>query len=209
MVICRRCVQKCACWFFRPETVPPLPAKEKTNLKSALAQSIEDLTISDKDESIMLRRKTIENPDDFYIAELKKICNPGDPADRYLRVNKDLGQGASGVVFVAQDLRTQQSVAIKDIDMVKQQRKELLLSEIRILRDIKHKNLVNFLDAYVVNDDHLWVVMELLDGGPLTDVVTETVMKEGQIAAVCHEVRACKYILFTNFCNTVNFETMI
>ncbi|MBN3303428.1 PAK3 kinase, partial [Amia calva] len=124
------------------------------------------------------------------------IVSVGDPKKKYTRFEK-IGQGASGTVYTAIDIATGQEVAIKQMNLQQQPKKELIINEILVMRENKNPNIVNYLDSYLVGDE-LWVVMEYLAGGSLTDVVTETCMDEGQIAAVCRECLQALDFLHSN-----------
>lgn len=119
-------------------------------------------------------------------ARLVAICTPGDPSKMYYNLNK-IGQGASGGVFTAYQNGTNNCVAIKQMNLDLQPKKDLIINEILVMKDSKHRNIVNFLDSYLHGLD-LWVVMEYMEGGSLTDVVTFNIMSESQIASVCREV---------------------
>ncbi|KPP59729.1 serine/threonine-protein kinase PAK 1-like [Scleropages formosus] len=126
----------------------------------------------------------------------RSIVSVGDPKKKYTRFEK-IGQGASGTVYTAIDVATGQEVAIKQMNLQQQPKKELIINEILVMRENKNPNIVNYLDSYLVGDE-LWVVMEYLAGGSLTDVVTETCMDEAQIAAVCRECLQALEFLHSN-----------
>ena len=61
------------------------------------------------------------------------------------------------------------------------------MTEVIVMRDLNHPNLVNYVELYL-EKDNLMMVMEFMEGGALTDVVLYTILTELQIAAVTKEV---------------------
>lgn len=149
----------------------PIEVEEKTN--GAIA--------TNKNDKPKKRKMT----DEEILEKLRTIVTIGDPNRKYTKMEK-IGQGASGTVYIAIEVATGREVAIKTMNLSQQPKKELIINEILVMRENQNPNIVNYLDSYLVGEE-LWVVMEYLAGGSLTDVVTETCMDEGQIAAVCRE----------------------
>lgn len=133
---------------------------------------------------------------DPILVKLRAVVSKGNPKERYKLIGQ-IGQGASGSVMTAIDNDTDMLVAIKQMNLAQQSNKEFILNEILVMRENRHQNVVNYLDSYLV-DNELWVVMEYLQGGSLTDIVIDTRMDECQIATVCREVLQALEFLHRN-----------
>ncbi|KAI0350991.1 Pkinase-domain-containing protein [Trametes cingulata] len=136
------------------------------------------------------KEKRISTMNEAQIMEkLRSVVSQDDPKALYSKIRK-VGQGASGHVYVAKTHATGKKVAIKEMDLSNQPRKELIVNEILVMKESQHPNIVNFLDAYLVKSNELWVVMEYMEGGALTDIIENNTLEEDQISSICLET--CK-----------------
>ena len=140
--------------------------------------------------------------------KMRSVVDSGDPKLLYSKIKK-IGQGyviccphffdvihitgvfscsASGHVYVAKTLASGKKVAIKEMDLSTQPRKELIVNEIMVMKESRHPNIVNFLNSYLVRGNELWVVMEYMEGGALTDIIENNTLEEDQIACISNEV---------------------
>uniref|UniRef100_A0A672PUC2 non-specific serine/threonine protein kinase n=1 Tax=Sinocyclocheilus grahami TaxID=75366 RepID=A0A672PUC2_SINGR len=126
--------------YTRPSVIDPIPAPV-TSPDSEVASKPTDRQ----------RPKKGKMTDEEIMDKLRTIVSIGDPKKKYTRYEK-IGQGASGTVFTAIDVATGQEVAIKQINLQKQPKKELIINEILVMKELKNPNIVNFLDS------RLWIL---------------------------------------------------
>ena len=59
-------------------------------------------------------------------------------------------------MYIALEVATGREVAIKQMNLSQQPKKELIINEILVMRENRNPNIVNYLDSYLVGEE-LWV----------------------------------------------------
>ncbi|KAI8116124.1 Serine/threonine-protein kinase 10 [Lucilia cuprina] len=108
-----------------------------------------------------------------------------DPAEIWEIVG-ELGDGAFGKVYKAQNKETSQFAAAKMCILEAVADLSDHMVEIDILSEIKHPNIVELYEAFYI-DLKLWMLIEYCDGGALDSIMVELEkpLNEPQIAYVC------------------------
>ena len=123
---------------------PPKPAPPKPKEPAPAAKPVQK---RNKGKSKM--------SDEQVMSKLREIVSPAVSKDRYTNKTK-IGQGASGTVYSATDSKTGKSVAIKQMNLSQQPKKELIINEIIVMREQQQENIVNYVDSLLVEGE-LWV----------------------------------------------------
>nr|XP_047911129.1 serine/threonine-protein kinase PAK 1 [Anser cygnoides] len=203
--------------IYTRSVIDPLPPPTRDAATSPIPSPSENSTTA-PDLLVRNTEKQKKKPkmsDEEILEKLRSIVSVGDPKKKYTRFEK-IGQGASGTVYTAMDVATGQEVSAARIPL------QWILD--RLLKSLSYSLYSNGCSyrtgvrsdsvngdvlifacskncfwhfSYLVGEE-LWVVMEYLAGGSLTDVVTETCMDEGQIAAVCRECLQALEFLHSN-----------
>ena len=112
------------------------------------------------------------------------LISAQDPTPLFRDLRR-LGEGASGTVYLASDVRSGRPVAIKVVPAADLAN---LKVEIAIQKLSVHESIVDYVETFV-HEEQLWIVLEFVHGGTLTEVLGPTIaFPEPAIAFVCRQV---------------------
>ena len=89
-------------------------------------------------------------------------------SDRFL-LGEELGRGAFGQVFKGMDLKSGDTVAIKQISLegMSQSNLQSVMGEIELLKTLNHKNIVKYVGSFKTRS-HLYIILEFMENGALS-----------------------------------------
>mgnify|MGYP005853729927 CR=1 FL=1 len=119
---------------------------------------------------------------------LDKIVLHEDPTQVFFSLS-EIGDGSFGVVYSGMDVRSLDRVALKKLDLAMNYESDLI-AEISMMKILSHPNIVSYIESYKW-DDSIWVAMEFMDAGCLTDILdlfSVFQLPESNIAYILREV---------------------
>jgi serine/threonine protein kinase len=97
------------------------------------------------------------------------LFSPENPKELF-RGFKKIGEGGVGTVYLACS-KAGEKVALKNLDVSLEQNLVTVEHEIRMMRSCVHPNIVKYHGSYIW-EGQLWVCMEYMDGGSLTEMIS-------------------------------------
>eukprot|EP01133_Synstelium_polycarpum_P002493 gene2493-2839_t len=102
-------------------------------------------------------------------------------------VKERVGKGGFGSVYAARNNTSKNKVALKKLPHVRSKERKFNAKEIRVLSHCKHPNIITYHESYMLGDT-VWVAMEFMEGGTLTEASQQYPFQESNIAYVAQEL---------------------
>jgi len=112
------------------------------------------------------------------------------PSDRYV-IEKEIGRGGMGIVYLARDLLLKRPVAYKvlpaELSGAEGEAKNLL-AEARAAARLSHPNIVQIYDAGYLGESGFFVVMELIEGEPFSTLLKKRRLSVNGVLYVARQI---------------------
>eukprot|EP00727_Mastigamoeba_balamuthi_P006390 m51a1_g2371 putative serine threonine-protein kinase 10 (1901) ;mRNA; r:655050-664826 len=118
-----------------------------------------------------------------------------DPTE-ILRLDELIAEGSFGIVYKGVHLGTNQTMAVKIIQLEEDETFEDLVIEIEVLTRCRNENIIGYFGSWRKADE-LFIGMELADGGSAADIYQELnrPMEEKEIQLICRDtLRGLQYL---------------
>ncbi|XP_049849056.1 serine/threonine-protein kinase svkA-like [Schistocerca gregaria] len=117
-----------------------------------------------------------------------------DPEELFSRLEV-IGKGAFGVIYKGENRQTKKIVAIKIIDLEDAEDEiEDIQTEISVLSQCESPYVTRYYGSYL-KGTKLWIIMEYLAGGSVSDLMKYTRLEESHIAIISRELlKALDYL---------------